>query len=36
MEKRKVKQSDLIQGAEVVGAARVNQEVMSSDAVMTY
>jgi len=36
MEKRKITQSDLIKGAEVVGAARVHQEVLSSDAVMTY
>ena len=36
MQKRKIDQSDLIQGAMVVGAARVHEEVLSSNAVMNY
>lgn len=36
MQKRKIKEKDLIEGTEVVGGAKVNEVVLGSDAVMNY
>ncbi|MEW6526224.1 MAG: DsrE family protein [Spirochaetota bacterium] len=36
MNKRKIKVEDLIEGAEAIGGAKVNEIVLESDAVLTY